>query len=141
MQGFNLRDGNMKLTLALPAAPGTVISAAGLDLEAGSFADFIAQSEILVSAPAVTTAMLPNGITMTYNLVVSASPNLSSPTIIQQSVLVQTGAGGAGAVAATARARLPTNVGSIGRYVGLQVVEAATGGNSSTVSATLEVLF
>jgi hypothetical protein len=140
--GMNIRDAQYKATLALPAAPGTVTQAAGFDMETTASADLIAPFEGLISAPAVTVGMLPNGITNTYNVIASANSNLSSPTIIQQSALVQTGAGGAGAVANTARVRIPVNLGALGfRYVGLQVVEAATGGNESTVSATFELLF
>ena len=141
--GMNIRDASLKATLALPnAASTTVAQAAGFDLEVTAAADLVAAFEILLTAPALTTVQLPNAATMTYNLIASASANLSTPTIIQQNLLVQTGAGGVCAALALARARIPVNLGALGfRYVGLQIVSGSTATNSSAVSATLEMLF
>jgi hypothetical protein len=136
--GPNVRDAQQKLTQALPNGAGTVTTAAGLDLEAGPKSDYVARTEFLLTAPALTTAMLPNGVLMTYNIITSLSSNMSSPTTIIAGALVQTGAGGAGAVGNTYRFKPPSNV---QRYIGLQAVLGATGGNASTVSATLEHLF
>lgn len=140
-QGVNLRDASLKQTVALPsAANGNVNAATGLDMEVTAASDFVALTEVFVSAPALNTTQLPNAATMTYNLIASASANMASPTTLQASVLVQTGAGGTGAAAATDRVRLPTNLGSVGRYLALQAV-GLNNGNCQAASATLELLF
>ena len=140
--GPSVRDASLKNTLALPnAASTTVTDAVGIDTECGSRADFTALSEILVTAPALNTTILPDTKTMAYNLIASATSNLGTPTTIASSLIVQTGASGAGAVAATQRFRLPTNIGAIGRYVGLQVVSGANTTNAATKNATTEFLF
>jgi hypothetical protein len=141
--GPNVRDANLKATLALPnAASTTVNQATGFDTEHTTLADMLALLELLFTAPALTTVQLPNAATMTYNLIGSAAANMSAPTILQQNVIVQTGAGGVGAALATARARLPTNFAATGlRYIGIQIVSGATATNSSAVSATHEMLF
>lgn len=142
MLGLNIRDALMKQTLVLPSAANTNTSGAtGLDTEATSAADFVALTECLVTAPALNTTQLPNAATMTYNLLASANSNMAGAVVLQSAVLTQTGAGGVGAAAATARARIPTNIGITGRFVALQAVGAASNGNCAGSSATLEFLF
>jgi hypothetical protein len=53
--------------------------------------------------------MLGDAATMKYDVVTSASSDMSSPTVVALTILTQTGAGGAGAAAASQRFRLPTN--------------------------------
>jgi hypothetical protein len=141
--GPSLRDALLKATRALPAAASsTVAQATGFDLMVSAAGDVLAQMELLVSAPAVNTTMAPDTRTFTYNIIASASSNLGTPTIISQNLIVQTGAGGAGAAAATARYRIPTDLGARGfRYVGLQIVSGASTTDASAVSATAELLF
>lgn len=142
--GFGVQDNNYSQTLALPSAANTTVTAnTSLDTEASSIADFIAYCELLLTAPALNTTQLPNAATMTYNVVASANSNLAGAVVITggQSVIVQTGAGGAGAAAATGRIRLPSNIGATGRYIGLQEVGAVTNGNCAAASGKLQMLF
>jgi hypothetical protein len=140
--GPSVRDATFKATLALPnAASTTVTQATGFDTEASTRSDFTALHELLLTAPALNTTILPDTKTMTYNLIASASANMGTPTTVQASVLVQTGAGGVGAAAATDRIKLPSNIGAIGRYVGLTAVSGANTTDASSKSATLELMF
>jgi hypothetical protein len=135
--GPSVVDASLKQTLALPAsASSTVTVAAGFDTEASSRDDFLALCELLFTAPTLNTTILPDTKTMTYNLIASASANMGSPTIVDV-LLIQTGAGGVGAAGSSRRFRLPTNIGTIGRYVGLQIVSGALTTNASATSATL----
>ena len=111
---------------------------AAIDLGQGSFGDFVAQSEFKVTAPAVTTTMVPDTRTMTYSVIHSDNSDLSSPSVLISSIITQTGAGGAGAAAASATFRVPVDV---KRYIGVRVVSGASTTDSSAVSATLEGLF
>ena len=72
-----------------------------------------------------------------YSISQSDNADLSSPTVLYSSVIVQTGAGGAGAAAATYTCRLPVDV---KRYVGVRIVSGASTADASSVSATLEGL-
>ena len=99
---FALKDAQVKNTRALPAAASSTVDGAGLDLGHGSFGDFVAQAEFKLSAPAVNATMAPDTRTFTYSIIHSDNADLSSPSVLYSSVIVQTGAGGAGAAAATA---------------------------------------
>ncbi|MDE2100060.1 MAG: hypothetical protein KGL39_22590 [Patescibacteria group bacterium] len=141
--GFGVQDANQQITVALPnAASTTVNSTNSLDTMCGSTADFLALSEILITAPALNTTVLPDTKTMTYALLASANSNMAGATVVVNSALVQTGAGSAGAAAATERIRLPTNiVAQGGRYIGLQAVSGANTTNAAASSAKLQMLF
>ena len=140
--GPSVQDSVYTSSTALPSATnGTVTQAAGFDMEGGSKSDFLALAEGVVTAPALNTTQLPNAATMTYNLIASATPNLASPTTVQAGILVQTGAGGVGAAAASNRVRFPTNLGTYGRYVGLTAVGANSSGNCSAASVGFKLLF
>jgi hypothetical protein len=140
--GYGVRDNNYKLTLALPnAASTTVNTTTGLDTEVSSIGDFLAKAELLITAPALNTTILPDTKTMTYNVIASANSNMAGAVVVGQNALVQTGAGGAGAAAATGRWRPPTNIGATGRYLGLQEVSGANTTDASSKSGTLEMLF
>lgn len=140
--GPNVQDANLSTNTALSASTnGTATQATGIDTEASTLSDFVALTEFLVSAPALNTTQLPNAATMTYAVIASANSNLAGSTTIQSSVIVQTGAGGNGAAAATARVRLPTNIGVTGRYIGLTAVGAASSGNCSAATMNLKALF
>jgi hypothetical protein len=79
--------------------------------------------------------MAPDTRTMTYDVISSASSDLSSPTTIGTAVIIQTGAGGVGAATTTARYKPASNC---ARYIGLKVTSGASITDSSAVSATLE---
>jgi hypothetical protein len=135
--GYALKDNQLKNTQALPAAASTTVDGAALDLGHGSFGDFVANAEFKLSAPAVNATMAPDTRTFTYSIIHSDNADLSSPSVLYSSVILQTGAGGAGAAAASATVRLPVDV---KRYVGARVTSGASTGDASSVAATLEAL-
>jgi hypothetical protein len=134
---FALKDTQVKNTRALPAAASATVDGAALDLGHGSFGDFVANAEFKLSAPAVNATMLPDTRTFTYSIIHSDNADLSSPSVLYPSVLVQTGAGGVGAAAASYISRLPVDV---KRYVGARIVSSISTGDASSVAATLEGL-
>src|SRR5439155_12197027 len=95
-KGFNIRDAQHKVTRALPNGAANVTSTS-IDLGNSPNGDYVAESELLISAPILTTAELPDAATMTYDVVMSVNSDLSAPTILAPGVLKQTGAAGAGA--------------------------------------------
>jgi hypothetical protein len=133
--GYNVPDALLTVSRALPNGAATVTSGS-IDLETTGGNDFIARCEARITAPALTTAQLANAATVTYDLLTSASADLSSPTVLVAGLLVQTGAGGVGAATAQARAKLPTNV---KRYVGFRATNSGAG-NASTSNGVLELL-
>ena len=133
----SLRDAQMKATRALPNGAAAVTQATGLDLQNSTRGDFVANCELLLSAPAMNTTQMPNAKTMIYDIVMSDSSDLSGPTTLIAAAITQTGAGGAGCAAATYRMKPPTNV---KRYVGLKATGSAAG-DATGATATLEVLF
>jgi hypothetical protein len=142
---YNVRDGLMNATIALPAAAGAVHTPV-IDLGAPSAdgapaTDFVAQCELLVTAPALDTTQLPDTTTAIYEVEQSAN-GTSNFTALTAALITQTGADGAGAAAATARLRLPTNV---QRYIRVTVTTANVGeadaGDCSGASVLAEMLF
>jgi len=133
-----VKDASVRNTRALPAAASTTVDGAALDLKLSSRGDFLAQCEFKVSAPAVNSTMAPDTRTFTYSLIHSDSSNLGTPAVIHSAVITQTGAGGAGAVAAEFIGRLPVDV---KRYIGLRITSGASTADASAVAATLELLF
>lgn len=130
-----MRDASLKITRALPSGAATVNSA-GLDLGGGPRANNLG-FELLLSAPAVTTGMLGDAATIKYKLQHDTDPAFGTATdLYGTDVLTQTGAGGAGAVAATKRVALPSDC---KRYVRMVATKSATG-DASSVSATLELV-
>ena len=91
-----LKDAQIRNTRALPASASATVDGAALDLGHGSFGDFVAQAEFKLSAPAVNATMAPDTRTFTYSIIHSDNADLSSPLVLYSSVIVQTGAGGAG---------------------------------------------
>ena len=137
---YNVKDGSLTVSVALPAAAGAVATPS-IDLGApsqGAMAcDFVAPCELVIDAPAMSTTQLPNTATMTY--AVQTSDDDQSWTTVDPAVLVQTGAGGTGAAAAEVRYRFPTNV---KRYVqvlatGSAAVQGGTAAIGSCAAATL----
>jgi hypothetical protein len=133
----NLRDAALKLTRALPNGAATVTAATAIDT--GQTTNIGSQdgvSEYLLTAPAMTTAQMPDAKTMKYDILFSANADLSAPTVYITSAITQTGAGGVGCAAATFRFRLPSDA---LRYVGFRATGSAAG-DATGASATLEVL-
>lgn len=136
----NLQDASLTLTRALPsAASTTVTSATSIDTGVtSSVAIQPGQMEFILTAPALNTTQLPDTRTVTYNIIVSAAANLGTPTTLLAAAIVQTGAGGAGAAAASTRFRIPSALpGSASRYIGFTAVTGASTGDCSAASATL----
>jgi hypothetical protein len=134
----SVKDALLKVTRALPAAASATVNSSGIDLGALSASGArIELAEILISAPAVTTTMVPDTKTITYSVQMDDDSAFGSPTTLLASAIVQTGAGGAGAAAATRRIKIPSNC---ERYIRLVAVSGADVTDSSSVSATMEVL-
>jgi hypothetical protein len=130
------RDAALSLTRALPNGAATVTSTS-LDTRNSTRGDLTAHTELEISAPALTTGQLGNGATITYSVIGSTAADLSNPVTIAGSVLVQTGAGGTGAAAASKRVGLPTNC---PRYIGFTATNSAAG-NASAANATAALVF
>jgi hypothetical protein len=75
---------------------------------------------------------------MKYSLQCDTDPAFGTVSTYLADVLVQTGAAGAGAAAATKRIALPSDANQ--RYWRLRAINSAAG-NASTKSAALSVLF
>jgi len=133
---FLRKDAQLRATRALPAAAATVNGAA-IKLDVASRDQLLAEVQWLITAPALAVGQLANGSTMKYSLITSPNSDGSSPTVIYKDLITQTGAGGAGAAAATSKVRLPADVTG---YVGLQVINSAAA-DASAASATLEAVF
>jgi hypothetical protein len=136
--GFGVKDEAVKGTRALPAAASSTVDGAAIDLGHGAKGDFLANAEFKLEAPAVTTTMAPDTRTLTYSIIHSDNADLSAPTVLMPSVIVQTGAGGAGAAAADYTFRPPVDV---KRYIGVRIVSGASITDSSARSATLRGMF
>jgi hypothetical protein len=133
----NVQDANFSVDRALPNGAATVHSTA-LDLGAISAAGaFLADAEILVEAPALVVGDLGNGDTMKYHLECDSDAAFGSPRTFASDIITQTGAGGAGAAADTARLRLPSNC---ERYVRLGITNSGAG-DASDKEATISLRF
>ncbi len=125
--GYNVGDKTFQETKALPAEDTTVYTDA-LDLGALSAAGHrLADCELVINAPALDATALPNTHTMKYSIVTDNDSAFGSAKTIAAEVIVQTGADAAGAAAAEARFRLPSDC---ERYVKL----AATASNDNDAS-------
>jgi hypothetical protein len=133
--GLQIRDALLKFSKTLPNGAANVVGAT-VDLALSAFGDFLAQAEFLLSVPALTTTQQPDAKTLTFDVIHSDNADLSAPVTLYPGVLVQTGAAGAGAAAATFTFRVPLDV---KRYLGIKATGSATG-DSSAASFTLEVL-
>lgn len=135
-----LADAQLSQSIAMPTG-ASAVTTGGISLDITTNADFNAIVDLLITAPALTTAMLADTATVKYDIVTGATVNSSnviqSPTTIAATVLTQTGAGGAGAAATTKRFRLPSDV---QKYVGVKATKSATG-DASTVSVVATLVF
>lgn len=94
--------------------------------------------EYILTAPALATGVLGDGATMKYGILMdTVEPIDGSSVVLMPDVIVQTGAGSAGAAAATYRFRLPSTA---TRFIGFKATNSAAG-DASGSSATLEALF
>lgn len=127
-------DASLKQTdAALPTADGTSYSEP-FDLGAESYKG--GNFELEVTIPDLTTTHLPNADTLTVNVVAGTT---TTPTaVILGSVLVLTGAGGAGADGDTVRVRVPSDC---PRYARFQFVAAGGTGDMSGVDAVCNLVF
>lgn len=132
---FALGDAMFSETRALPNGAATVNST-GFNLRSSVTGDFLANCEFLIQAPALTTGQLADTQTMKYSIQHSNASDFSG-AVTEADLITQTGAGGAGSVAAEKRWRPPTNVGS---YVRLRVIKSGAG-DASAATATFKLLF
>lgn len=129
---FNVKDAELTKSFALPNGAATTNSA-GIDLANSTKGDFVADGELVVNAPACTTGQLGDTQTLTYSVRHDDAADFSTDAELMPAVIVQTGAGGAGAAAAEKRLRLPTNV---KRYVRVRCVKTGAS-NASTASCEM----
>ena len=118
---YGIKDDTLKNSKTLPSGAATVQDA-GFDLGHGSRGDFLANCELQIEAPLLATGELGDGATMIYHVYHSDNSDYSSEELLCGNVLTQTGAGGAGAAAATKQVRLPVDV---KRYVRCKAVNSA----------------
>lgn len=136
MDATKRRDASLRADLALPAAAGAVTTAA-IDLRHNATGQYRADAELNIVAPALAVGELANAETVTYDLIHSDNADLSSPVVLAPGYLVQTGADGAGAVAAEKRFHPPADV---KRYIGLKATTSGTE-DASAQTMRLELLF
>ncbi|MCL4193983.1 MAG: hypothetical protein KJZ87_19755 [Thermoguttaceae bacterium] len=135
--GFNVKDASLVRSVALPNGANTVYSD-GIDLGALSGRGArLYEAELLIEAPALVTADLGDGATMKYSIQTDDDAAFGSPTVVAADVIVQTGAGGAGAAAQTYRWRIPTGC---ERHVRVRAVNSAAG-DASDKSMTVSLCF
>lgn len=136
--GYELKDASLKLTRALPASAATVYATPGIDTgKTTAQGAQLADVELLLTAPALSTDELGDAATMKYSILMdTVDPIDGSSTVLYADILTQTGAGGAGAAAATKRFKLPSDA---LRIIGFKAVNSAAG-DASGKSATLELL-
>jgi hypothetical protein len=134
---YGLKDKTFIGTKALPNGAATVNST-GFDLGAiTSKGGVLAEVELLISLPALTTTELPDTKTMKVDVQCDSDVAFGSPKTLAKTILTQTGAGGAGAAAATVRYRFPTDC---ERYVRVNATNDGAG-DCSGKNLTEELLF
>jgi hypothetical protein len=140
---YGLQDANLIATGALPNGAAAILSSS-IDMGNSTFADVEFRGEFVLTAPALTVGQLANAATMTYDIIMASNAALTAGVqTIYPGVLVQTGAGGAGAAGNTFRFKLPEEPGGAGatlRYIGFRATNSGAG-NASPVSGTLAINF
>jgi hypothetical protein len=136
MRPYRNQDAQLIQTKALPNGAAAVNSDA-FDLELTSRSHFTAECELTISAPLLAVGELANAATMKYDVECDSDAAFGSPRVLAKEVLVQTGAGGVGAAAATARFRLPSDV---ERYLRVKATNSGAG-NASAKSLTVALGF
>lgn len=139
MAGHNLGDALLKHAKALPAAASTSVTTEAIDTgKSTQLGSQPGSVEFILSAPALTATMLPDGKTMTYILEQDDDPDFGSAATLNVGSLVQTGASGTGAAATSLRFRLPSTA---KRYVRAKATAGADVTDSSAVSMALSARF
>ncbi|EFX60313.1 hypothetical protein DAPPUDRAFT_343453 [Daphnia pulex] len=137
---MNPRMKDALLVSTLAALPVGAASVTGNGVDLGHTApggQCLAQGEFLIEAPALPTGQLPDTKTITYDVIESVNSDMSSPVTVVAGIIVQTGAGGAGAAAATKRFRPATDA---KRYYALKATGVATV-SAAASSATMSFVF
>lgn len=129
MVQFNRKDASLSVTKALPNGAATVNSD-GIAIGAGLLG---VDHEFELLAPVLTTARLGDAQTMTYSIQTASDAAFTSPTTIYPSLIVQTGAGAAGAAAASRRFSLSSDQTGYVRAV------AVKSGSGDASGASLEL--
>lgn len=134
-----LRSAGLVQTRALPASTTAVTSTAVDTGKTTALGRQEIPADFVLSAPTLTITQLPDAKTMTYAICMSDNSDLSSPTTLYPSVIVQTGATGSSAAAVEFRFRIPSNA---KRYIFFTVTPSGSGtGDASGAKATLDLDF
>jgi hypothetical protein len=137
---YNINDAAVSPAAFALGAAGATTRSAQIDLQTASTSGLnprIEAMELEIQAPALAVGELANGQTVTYALEDSSAAG-GGYTLRADSIVVQTGAGGAGAAAQTVRAKIPSDA---LRYVNIRCVSSAGAGNPSTQNCTVKLLF
>jgi hypothetical protein len=133
--GRRLRDLNLTVTTALPAAGASVTATA---LDTGDNTDGIIPEGTVIEISTPATPALPSGGTITYTVLADTA---STPTTVLTPSLtyVTTGTAGNGAAVSsdTVRWRIPANA---GRYISVQAACSTTAGTNTAVSFTYRLV-
>ncbi len=132
-----VKDASLVQTIALPSGASAVVIT-GFDLgllsaRGGRFED----CEVLVNAPVLAVGELANADTMTYSVEMDTDSAFSDATVINAGLLVQTGADGTGAAAASARFKIPSNC---ERYLRVRATNSAAN-DASGKDLTVSIVF
>lgn len=125
------KDYSTKVTVALPNGAATVYTA-GLDLGHTTNGIPPEGSYLEITAPLLATADLGDGATMKYDVQCDTDSAFGSATTLAKEVVVQTGAGGAGAALQTVLFAIPPQC---ERYVRVAATNSAAGDASDKTLA------
>lgn len=134
MTGYLAKDADPGLnkTTALSVDDAAAVSA-GIDLGVGARGLPPGNMELLIEAPALAVAELANTETVTYAVYHSNAADFNPEVALISQAIVQTGAGGVGAGAATKRLRLPSDT---RRYIR---VKATPSGNRDKTAKSFKI--
>lgn len=134
-----VKDASLIKTKTLPAAESTNTATDGIDLGVLSARGArLEDCELLISAPALGATPLPDTKTMTYSVESDDNSAFSSAKIVADKLIVQTGADAAGADAAAARFKIPSDC---ERYLRVKATAGAGTADASGSSVTASLLF
>ena len=135
-----LRDATHVEADALPTADGTAYST-GIDLNALTAKGArLADIELELSIPDLTTTHLPDADTLTFSLLGdTALPIDGSSVVVFANILEMLGAGGAGDGPERVRVKIPSDFSY--RYLGVKAVAAGGTGDISAVDMTTQLRF
>lgn len=135
---FAVKDSQLVLTKALSNGAGnTATDPIDLGHNAALLGRNLADMEILIEMPALTTTELPDTETYIMSIETDDAVGFGSATVLYENVMKQTGAGGAGAAAKSTRVRLPSTV---ERFIRVKGTKTGTG-NVSAKNMTVSLLF